>query len=107
MAELYESTENEEDGSYDPNEEEGSYDPFSDSNVHKATLIVLLRIYDLLAVQGIAAGSDATSQILELHKRGGLVSPPPYFIPPEDIEEAIAEAQSEAATSLEDNPDEY
>ena len=94
MAELYEknpdqseSTEN-----YDPNEEEGAYDPFDNANVHQAQLIVLLRIYDLLAIQGLKVAPEATSEILELHKRGGLVSPPPYFIPPEDIEEAIENA---------------
>lgn len=92
MAELYE-------------EEQEGYDPFAASNVHQAQLIVLLRIYDLLAVQGLTANPEATNQVLELHQRGGLISPPPYFIPPEDIEEAVNNAESTPDSQSTDNID--
>jgi hypothetical protein len=95
MAELYDP-DGHADG-YEPFPAEESYDPFAASNVHQAQLIVLLRIYDLLAVQGLSVNPEATRPILELHARGGIMSPPPYFIPPEDIADAMEQAHEEAS----------
>jgi hypothetical protein len=99
MAELYDPDGHENDASdgYEPFPAEESYDPFAASNVHQAQLIVLLRIYDLLAVQGLSVNPEATRPILELHGRGGIMSPPPYFIPPEDIADAMEQAHVEQA----------
>jgi hypothetical protein len=58
-------------------------DPFSPENVQVVIAITNLRIYDALMAMFTADHPLAAKRLVELHERGGLMSPPPGFDPDE------------------------
>lgn len=65
---------------YDKENPEAEEDVFTPKNVPAATLITLLRIYDLLSVIVMENHPEYVS-VLEHHAKGGIAGPPPFFIP--------------------------
>lgn len=55
-------------------------DVFTPKNVPAATLITLLRIYDLLSVIIMEEHPEYVS-VLQHHAEGGIAGPPPFFVP--------------------------
>lgn len=57
----------------------GAEDPFSDENIKILNFITLARIYDVLMAQLTESNPEAANAILELHRTGKLLGPPPGF----------------------------
>lgn len=56
-------------------------DPFHPDFAHIVQNITLMRIYDALMTILTDSNPEAASRLLELHRRGGLITPPPGFDP--------------------------
>lgn len=56
-----------------------SADPFSPENIQILQYITLARIYDVLVTNLTKTDPEAANQILELHRTGKLLGPPPGF----------------------------
>lgn len=54
-------------------------DPFSPENVQVLQYITLARIYDVLMASLTLENPETANQILELHRVGKLLGPPPGF----------------------------
>lgn len=55
---------------------------FHPENVGPVSVIMLQRIYDLLAVIAYDANPDGAQRVIEAHRAGQLLSPPPSFATP-------------------------
>lgn len=53
---------------------------FHPDNVGPVTVIMLQRVYDLLAVIAYEADPDAAEKVIAFHRAGQLLSPPPSYI---------------------------
>lgn len=56
-----------------------SADPFSPENIQVLHYITLARIYDVLMANLTETNPEAANSILELHRTGKLLGPPPGF----------------------------
>lgn len=60
-------------------ENQATDDPFDAGNAPGVSLIILMRIYDLLAGIYNDMDPDKCAAVLELHKKGKLFLPLPYL----------------------------
>lgn len=62
-------------------EDEAASDPFSPEEAPGLSLIMQMRIYDVLMAMYMETNMEAAKDLLEMHSRGQILGPLPSFYP--------------------------